>query len=214
MDDDPCRAARAGEALRAGRSRDPDAGRLDRGRKEEIMELVGRITRYLLLGAVLGSLAAGPAAAEEEGRGATRAFERLKALAGKWEGRSTSGKKSFVVFELTAGGRTLLETYEEENGGDYGGMLTAFHLDGDRLMLTHFCVAGNQPRMIAEPFVPDSRELRFEFHDATNLPSPDAGHMHRAYFRFDADDTFFTEWTYYVKGKPSFSEKLTFTRVR
>ena len=28
-------------------------------------------------------------------------------------------------------------------------MISMFNLDGDRVVLTHYCAAGNQPRMVA-----------------------------------------------------------------
>jgi hypothetical protein len=46
-----------------------------------------------------------------------------------------------------------------------------YHLDGDRLLLTHDCMAGNPPRMQLDSFDPASGELRFEFADATGLAS-------------------------------------------
>ena len=40
-------------------------------------------------------------------------------------------------------------------------MATLYHLDGDQLMLTHYCSAGNQPRMRAATV---STEGVIEFH--------------------------------------------------
>ena len=48
-------------------------------------------------------------------------------------------------------------------------VLTVFHLDGDRLILTHYCMAGNQPRMQATSYDAKKGEIRFQFLDATNL---------------------------------------------
>ena len=48
-------------------------------------------------------------------------------------------------------------------------MLTLYHRDGNRLVLTHYCMAGNQPRMQAKPFDAGANELAFEFLDATDL---------------------------------------------
>ena len=57
-------------------------------------------------------------------------------------------------------------------------MITMFNLDGDRLLMTHYCACGNQPRMVASAS-PDGKTITFDFLDATNLATPDAGHMNR-----------------------------------
>ena len=49
-----------------------------------------------------------------------------------------------VVFRPTSGGSALLsEIVGVED------MITMFHLDNDRVLMTHYCGAGNQPRMQA-----------------------------------------------------------------
>lgn len=93
-------------------------------------------------------------------------------------------------------------------------METVYHLDGSRLLLTHYCMAGNQPRLEAKSFNPDKGELQFRFLDATNLATPNAGHMHDVLIRFVDNNHFETEWQFYENGKPKFTEKAQYTRVR
>ena len=58
-------------------------------------------------------------------------------------------------------------------------MVSMIHLDGpNRLLMTHYCGAGNQPRMQAS-VSPDGKTITFNYVDATNLSAPDAGHMQR-----------------------------------
>jgi hypothetical protein len=65
--------------------------------------------------------------------------------------------------------------------------ITMFHLDGERLVLTHYCDAGNQPRMVATTS-PDGKTITFNFLDATNLLSSQMGYMQRVVFSLiDAD---------------------------
>src|SRR5262245_58067011 len=67
------------------------------------------------------------------------AFERLKRLAGRWEGRSTKGWTDTGQVKVIAGGSVVeLASFDAHPGEE---MRTLFYLDGDRLMLTHFCVA-------------------------------------------------------------------------
>jgi hypothetical protein len=159
--------------------------------------------------------AAGAAAPNEAGAPAGRAaFERLKALVGSWEAESPGGRRVRLTYELAAGGSVLVERY---TAGDLPGgetMLTTYYLDGERLMLTHYCVAGNQPRLRAERFDPGAGELEFEFAGASNLPDPNAGHIRRAKFRFEDADRFTGEWEWFEKGRLAKTEVLRYRRVR
>ncbi|MBI4471303.1 MAG: hypothetical protein HY646_01455 [Acidobacteria bacterium] len=148
--------------------------------------------------------------AMQGGGDSSAAFERLKALAGKWQASTSMGKVQ-LEYEVIAGGSTVVSRELVEN---YPPMLTAYHLDGDRLLLTHFCMAGNQPRMQAKTFNRQTGELKFEFLDATNLAAPTVGHMHNAKFRFIDQDHFVTEWDFYEGGQKKETETFNFTRVK
>ena len=141
---------------------------------------------------------------------AAEAFERLKMLAGQWTGTGADGTTSHYTYEVVAGGSALLERCEMPHDGVPVTMLTLFTLDGSRLLLTHYCMAGNQPRMQAQEMVGDT--IAFEFLDATGLDTPDEGHMHRATFHFDGPDRFTTQWTFRAGDKDVFSESETCTR--
>src|ERR1700691_622963 len=87
-------------------------------------------------------LTAGSALAQSA---AQKSFDQLKSLTGSWEGKNTQGMAVQVSFRDTAGGSTLMS---EIHGHGPENMVSMFHLDGpNRLMLTHYCGAGNQPRM-------------------------------------------------------------------
>ena len=144
---------------------------------------------------------------------AAEAFERLKMLAGQWTGTGADGTTSHYSYEVVAGGSALLERCEMPHDGVPVTMLTLFTLDGSRLLLTHYCMAGNQPRMQARSFNPDSGELEFQFLDATNLAAG-AGHMHGARFRLIDNNHFSSEWDFYENGQRKFAETAQYTRVR
>ena len=141
---------------------------------------------------------------------AAQAFDRLKTLAGRWEAQMPAGKAQ-INYELLAGGSVLVSRDKIPGEPE---MMTVYHLDGDHLVLTHYCSAGNQPHMQAEAFDPSSNELRFAFVSASNLAHVTAGHMHRAVFKFNGPDDVTQEWTWYQNGKVGFSEPLTFHRVK
>lgn len=137
------------------------------------------------------------------------AFARLKALAGEWEADTSHGKVQ-NKYEVIAGGSVLLEHINVPGEGE---MVTAYHLDGDKLVLTHYCMAGNQPHMVAEKFDSPSGELNFAFAGASNL-APGAGHMHNASFHLVSDNRFDAKWDFFEAGKLKFSEDMHFNRVK
>ena len=93
-------------------------------------------------------------------------------------------------------------------------MVSMYHLDGDRLMMTHYCGAGNQPRMRAGQVGADAREIVFTFQDATNLPNADAGHMVGLTLTWQTKDHITQAWTWREKGKPDLVEKFDLVRKK
>lgn len=81
-------------------------------------------------------------------------------------------------------------------------MVTMFHLDGDRLLLTHHCVAKNQPRLVATSIDETAAEVIFEFLDATGIESRDRGHMDKVVWHFDGPDRREPRATF-ARGSPS-----------
>jgi hypothetical protein len=137
-------------------------------------------------------------------------FARLKGLVGTWEGTGEMGK-SRVTYELIAGGSALVE---HEIAANMPEMMTVFHMDGNRLILTHYCMEGNQPRMEAKSFNPATGELEFKFLDATNLPHSAAGHMHNVTMRLESANKMSADWAFYDQGHLKMTEKAQYTRVQ
>ena len=90
-------------------------------------------------------------------------------------------------------------------------MVTMYHPDGSRIMMTHYCAGGNQPRMRAHVPKGDVDRIAFSFVDATNLPDPKVEHMRSLVVRFEDADHFTQEWTHRKAGK---DEKGVFRYVR
>jgi hypothetical protein len=129
---------------------------------------------------------------------AQKSFNQLKSLTGSWEGKNSKSESLRVTFEDTAGGSALMS---QIHGHGPENMITMFHLDGpDRLMVTHYCSAGNQPRMAASTS-PDGKTITFNFLDATNLATPDAGHMQRLVIAVLDANHHTEEWTFNDHGK-------------
>jgi hypothetical protein len=111
---------------------------------------------------------------------------------------------------VIAGGSVVLERFTEPGGAE---MLTAYHLDGDKLVLTHYCMAGNEPHMVAERFDAGSGELSFAFAGGANIAA-ETGHMHDAAFRLVSNDRFDAKWDFVEGGKVERSSSArTFTTL-
>ncbi len=130
---------------------------------------------------------------------AKAAFARLKALDGAWSGGigKPDGPKAEVVYRVTGAGSAVMET---QFPGTAHEMVTVYHLDGKDLLLTHYCAAGNQPRMKLARAT--ENELVFEFAGGTNLDAARDFHMHDATMRFPACDRVEATWYSWGGGKP------------
>lgn len=129
-----------------------------------------------------------PASAPAEGEAA---FARLVDLAGQWESVTAKGTVIRLTFEPISRGSALVERYEA------GTTLTqtVYHPDGQRVLLTHYCAQGNQPRLVADLKGP-AGHLPFTFFDVTNLAGAGASHMVACEFVFEDADHFTRSETY------------------
>ena len=129
-------------------------------------------------------------------------LEKLKKLAGTWVEADKNGKptdKVVSVIKLTAGGSAVQETTFP---GQPMEMMSVYHLDGADLVMTHYCVLGNQPRMKADPKSP-TNQIKWVFAGGTNLDPTKDTHMHSATLTFiDADHIEITGEAW-ENGKPS-----------
>jgi hypothetical protein len=131
-------------------------------------------------------------------------FETFKGLEGKWAIRSGQKALPFeMTYEIGSNGSIVTEQFGKE--------LSVFYLDGQSLLMTHFCNAGNQPRLRLRE---NTRPGVFEFQtfDVTNLQSVDADHVVRVVYRIIDGKTIDLEivWNH---GKSEESEKYTLTRL-
>jgi hypothetical protein len=154
----------------------------------------------LLLATALAAVATAARADEQAATTNAQRLEALKRLAGDWVQLGEDGKPTDKVvssIRVTSGGTTVQETLFP--GTDHE-MVTMYHLDGADLVLTHYCMLGNQPRMRAEPGT-NANTIVFKFVGATNLKSSDDHHMHQATLTLDGRDHFKAEWVSCKEGK-------------
>ena len=77
--------------------------------------------------------------------------------------------KSQISYKVVSGGSALMETIREPNGTE---MVTGFHPDGDRLLMTHYCSLGNQPRMRADGLSDGGKKVAFVTWTRATSPCP------------------------------------------
>jgi hypothetical protein len=133
------------------------------------------------------------------------AFAQLKTLAGTWKGQAAMGPQPGmgapvrVSLRVTSGGDALLHEMVPEGRSDDSGNgaddpVTIFYIDGNRLLLTHYCDSGkNRPRM-AGKLLPDGKTVAFDFLDLSGATK--YGHMHQAVFTIIDADHHIEDWTY------------------
>jgi hypothetical protein len=134
---------------------------------------------------------------------AQKSFDRLKTLAGSWEGHITTvpphadidGKLAHASLRVTSMGNAIVHEMTGEGRPD--DPITMLYLDGDRLLLTHYCDAGNRPRMTGK-ISPDGKTVEFEFLDVAG--STEYGHMHHAVFTVIDANHHTEDWTYMEPG--------------
>jgi hypothetical protein len=162
--------------------------------------------RFLVGGLVLLAAALG-ARGDDKSNGKAPApsthpgLERLKKLAGTWVTADDNGKPTdqiVSIIKVTAGGSAVHETLFP---GQPHEMVSVYHLDGADLVMTHYCMLGNQPRMKADPKSPPN-QIRFLFAGGTNFDPAKDKHMHDGTITFVDDDHI--EWggSCWDGGKP------------
>jgi hypothetical protein len=137
-------------------------------------------------------------------------WEWMKSLQGDWDGTYEGKVATRASYRLVSNGTALMETLVSP---DHSDMITMYTADGDRLLMTHYCSANNQPRMRAPAASGGAKRLVFDYLDATNLEAPDAMHMHRLVVTLNDPDHFTEEWTSREKGKDT-SSTFSFTRKK
>jgi hypothetical protein len=172
--------------------------------------------RALLLSTAPGLLLAGLVAAYEHQSvpyAGSAQFERMKRLAGSWEGTSDMakpGEKVRVEYRLTAGDSAVIETLFPGTGDE---MVSVYTDRGGRLVMTHYCMLRNQPHMILTKA--DVRTIEMTFAPGGNDINPEKEkHMHGVRISFTDSNHIVQKWVLYDNGKASGGVTLQLARVK
>ena len=152
-----------------------------------------------------------------------KSFTQLKGLAGNWQGHVTIDPKMQgmgdaemqITLRVTSRGNALVHEMKEAGKPDdpakYDHPVTMLYMDGERLYLTHYCDAGNRPRMVARNST-DGKTVEFDFVDVTgNLQY---GHMQHAVFTVVDDNHHIEDWTFLMPGDKPMHARMTLQRVQ
>jgi hypothetical protein len=163
--------------------------------------------KHFALAFLLALSAAGPALAQPAhdssemiaSADAREAVEKLKSLAGTYVGQlhldkpgdEFDGRLASFTLRVTSRGNALVHELSLSGIPDHP--VTVFYLEGDRLMATHYCDAGNRPRFVGA-LSPDGKKIAFEFLDLSG--GDEYGHMHGIAFTFGDENNHTEEWTF------------------
>ncbi len=167
----------------------------------------------LAVASMLSLLLAVPAGAGEPAKlDGKAAFEKLKSLAGEWEGKAGHGDKGFpavVTYRVASGGNVVMETLFP--GSDHE-MISMYHLKGTELVMTHYCAMGNQPRMKLDLGKSNTGELHFAFNGGENFDPAKDPHIHSGVIRVKDNGSLEADWSAWAGGKETGQNRFVLTR--
>lgn len=130
------------------------------------------------------------------------AFEKMKKLAGTWMVADKDGKPTDQVasiVKVTAGGSAIHETLFP---GQDMEMISVYTVDGSDMIMTHYCVLGNQPRMKGR-LNPSGNQVEFQFVGGGNLNPAKDKHMHASVLTWINEDQIEIQGTGWENGAPA-----------
>lgn len=182
--------------------------------------------RLLLCAALVALPRMAPAqSAQPAAPEAQRIFAALKSLAGTWVGpiatfpampHETIGDSIRTTLRVLSRGHTLVHELQgaglPEDPMKYDHPVTVIYLNDDgKLTLTHYCDAGNRPRMTAR-VAPDGKTVDFDLVDVSGSYDR-TGHMQHATFTLIDADHHVEDWTYLMPNMQTVRAHFELRRV-
>jgi hypothetical protein len=147
------------------------------------------------------------AAVDEDAR--KELFTAISGLEGSWQRSDATGATSPTQFKLSSAGSVVVETMFP---GTEHEMTNVYSLDGNSLVMTHYCAGGNQPTMRATAMV--GNELSFRSESVRDLGAADEPYMGEMTLVFLADGGVEQRWIGMKRGAPDPGHEMTFTLRR
>lgn len=139
-------------------------------------------------------------------------FERMKALAGSWTGKTDMGQGPIDItleYRLIAGGSVLEERCFV---GTPNEMITMYYDQDGKPAMTHYCVMGNRPGMKLKSS--DARTIVFDFDATCGINPGKESHMHALTITFNDANTITTSCKAIMDGKEMPEKPTVLKRVK
>jgi hypothetical protein len=141
---------------------------------------------------------------------AKTAFEKLKTLAGSWKGEIMRIPITFSI-RAASSGTAIVHEGHTEGGGPPNHEITMFYIDGDRLLSTHYCDAGNRSNSEGKMSA-DGKTIRFSFIEV--IGSKRGGYMKDMVFTFVDANKHVLEVDFVMPNGTSIPLRGEFTRTK
>ena len=116
-------------------------------------------------------------------------FAPLRALEGRWRGTDPSGAEKVWEYRATSNGSAVREVMFP---GDDHEMTNMYSLDGNSVVMVHYCAMGNQPKMRATRL--EDGRLAFASEGVQDLQEPDGVYMGEMTLELVDDDHVRQHW--------------------
>ena len=185
------------------------------------------VAALVLAGAIAGCQSSGQSSGESSASSAggdtavvgaasdaTRAqlIGRVAALEGEWEMKGENDEVSTIVYAVSSGGSAVREIMFPGTGHE---MTNMYHMDGDALVMTHYCAGANQPRMRATAADSTAEMIAMKFDSVTDLNPAEPYYMGAMTLVFHGPDRIEQRWTSYkTEGGEAGNVSFMLTRVK
>jgi len=141
----------------------------------------------------------------------SKGFERMKELAGAWEGTANmpkEGEKVRVEYRLSSGGSSVVEILFPGTAHE---MVSVYFDNKGQLTMTHYCALRNQPRMKLQKA--DAQNLYFMFVGGTNIDPKKDAYMRSLTITFVDKNHIVEKWTLFAGGQEKETSVFELSRV-
>jgi len=135
-------------------------------------------------------------------------FDTVAALEGRWELAGPDGPQ-YIEFQVSSNGSAVREVMFP---GTESEMTNMYTLDGNSLVMTHYCAGGNQPHMRATSL--EDGRIAFTAFGVSDLTSPDALYMGDMTLFIRDEDHIEEHWRAFADGEIDHMPAFELTRVR